>query len=301
MVNCLQRRWSAWWLVVLWGFFAQAHAGELFSARDDQGHLINLQAAPGRIVSLLPSLTETVCVLGACERLVGVDRWSNWPASVRGLARVGGLDDANVEAIVALRPDLVLASPSSRLADRLRALHLQVAEFEAQSLDDVPRILKGVGQLLGKSAQAEQAWSEIQRRLQTAAGQVPPRAKGTRLYFEVATTPYAAGESSFIGQLWTRLAGRNIIPASMGPFPKINPEFVVRADPDLIILSKADAPGLMRRPGWDRLRAVRQGDVCALSPADYDLMARPGPRLGQAAGVLLRCLQAHAQRLDGGR
>ncbi|HET8869931.1 MAG TPA: helical backbone metal receptor [Aquabacterium sp.] len=301
MVIWLQRLWSAWWVAVLCGFAMPGHATEPISVRDDQGRAIQLQAAPRRIVSLLPSLTETVCVLGACDRLVGVDRWSNWPASVQNLTRVGGLDDANVEAIVALRPDLVLASPSSRLADRLRSLHVQVAEFEAQSLDDVPRILKGVGLLLGRPEQAVQAWSHIQRQLETAAAQVPARAKGTRLYFEVATTPYAAGESSFIGQLWSRLAGRNIIPASMGPFPKINPEYVVRADPDLIILPKADAAGLMRRPGWDRMRAVRQGNVCRLAPADYDLMARPGPRLGQAAGVLLRCLQAHAQRLESGR
>lgn len=301
MVNGVQRWWRAWLLAMLLGSTQAAQAAEPFSARDDQGHVLELHAAPKRVVSLLPSLTETVCVLGACDRLVGIDRWSNWPASVQGLPRVGGLDDANVEAIVALRPDLVLASPSSRLADRLRGLHLNVAEFEAQSLDDVPRILKGVGLLLGKPAQAVQAWSEIQQQMQTAAAQVPPGAKGTRLYFEVATTPYAAGESSFIGQIWTRLSGRNIVPASMGPFPKINPEYVVRADPDLIILPKADAAGLARRPGWGRLRAVQHGDICALPAADYDLMARPGPRLGQAAGVLLRCLQAHAQRLDNGR
>ena len=72
--------------------------------RDDAGQPLRLDAAPRRIVSLLPSLTETVCALGACERLVGVDRYSNWPASVQTLPQVGGGLDPNIEAVVALKP-----------------------------------------------------------------------------------------------------------------------------------------------------------------------------------------------------
>ena len=76
-----------------------------------------------------------------------------------------------------------------------------------------------------------------------------PRAKNTRVYFEVNSAPYAAGEVSFIGETLTRLGVRNIVPASLGPFPKLNPEFVVRADPDLIMVGERSAQGLEQRPG----------------------------------------------------
>ena len=95
------------------------------TVHDDRGAALTLAQPPQRIVSLLPSLTETVCELGACSRLVGTDRHSNWPASVRALPRLGGLEDAQIERIVALKPDLVLLAVSARAADRLRALGLQ--------------------------------------------------------------------------------------------------------------------------------------------------------------------------------
>lgn len=266
------------------------------SVKDDRGTVVQMAKAPVRVVSLLPSLTEAVCALKACDKLVGVDRWSNWPQSIQGLPKVGGLDDANLELIVALKPDLVLASAASRLSSRLRALGIPVAEFEAQTLEDVPRVLNGIGTLLGREQDAAQAWSQIQAEMATAKMRVPKQAQGVRVYFEVASAPYAAGESSFIGQLWATLGGRNIVTSNLGPFPKLNPEFVVKADPDLIILAQQDAAKLAQRPGWAGMRAIRQGQICALPAQDYDLLARPGPRLGQAAEVLARCLQAYQRR-----
>ena len=89
---------------------------------DDRGRPVNLPKSPQRIVSILPSLTEMVCQLDQCQRLVGVDRYSTWPASIAKLPRVGGGLDPNIEAIVALRPDLVLAGTSSRAASFARQL-----------------------------------------------------------------------------------------------------------------------------------------------------------------------------------
>jgi len=86
---------------------------------DDRGRSLTLPRPPLRVVSLLPSLTETVCALQACARLVGIDRHSDWPAAVRNLPRLGGLEDTQIERIVALKPDLVLAAVSSRAVDRL--------------------------------------------------------------------------------------------------------------------------------------------------------------------------------------
>lgn len=269
-----------------------AHAGPV-SAQDDQGVTVRLPQPARRVVSLLPSLTESVCAVGACERLVATDRWSDWPASVKALPKAGGLDDVNVEVIVASKPDLVLAAQSSRVAGRLRALGLTVIELEARNLPDVQRVLTAVGQLLGRTEGAGQAWRALQDQLSAAERLVPPKAKGLRVYVEVGAGPYAAGESSYIGQMLASLGARNVVPKDLGPFPKLNPEFVVRADPDVILMADHDVPELAQRPGWSAMRAVRFKQVCAIPGPAFIVLGRPGPRLGEAALTLARCLKDH--------
>ena len=109
---------------------------------DDRGRAVALPRSPQRIVSLMPSLTESVCELEQCHRLVGVDRYSNWPDAVVGkLPKVGGGLDPSIEAIVALKPDVVLLSVSSRASDRLEALGLTVVALEPKTHADVRRVL----------------------------------------------------------------------------------------------------------------------------------------------------------------
>jgi iron complex transport system substrate-binding protein len=251
---------------------------------------LQARAAPHRIVTLLPSLTETVCVLGHCGDLVAVDDFSDWPPQIARLPRVGGLEDAHIEKIMALQPDLVLLTASSRAAGRLRALGVRVATFEPKTVEDVHANLLEVGELLGEKQAAARAWSELNEGIAAAARSVPPSRKGVRVYFEVGTGPYGAGETSHIGELLARLGAANIIPARLGSVPKLNPEFVVRSDPQVIIISARDAAEMRQRPGWNRIRAVHDGRVCALNAADENVVVRPGPRLAQAAQVLARCL-----------
>jgi len=264
---------------------------------DDRGAQVRLKHVPKRIISLLPSLTETVCDLGACDRLVGVDRWSSWPASVQGLPRLGGLDDPQIERIVSLRPDLVLVAPSTRVAPRLRSLGLSVAELDAQDLDQVRSVMSRLAILLGQPERGAARWQALQQGIDAVARQ--PRPAGMpaeRVYFEVSSTPYAAGEASFIGELLRRLGAGNVVPAALGPFPKLNPEFIVRADPTVIILPAGEAAALAQRPGWSRIQALRQRRVCALSPAQVDVLARPGPRLVEGVRVLADCLRPLGSR-----
>lgn len=284
---------KAWAAAMLVATCATATTAAPITLVDDRGTPVALPAPPQRIVSLLPSLTESVCVLGACERLVATDRWSNWPAPVAGLPKLGGLEDANVERILALRPDLVLLAPSSRLSGRLRSLGLPVAELDATELAQVQRVLQKVAALIGQPQAAAVQWQRMQDELRLARMAVPERARGIAVYVEVGSAPYAASESSYIGELLTQLGARNVVPAALGPFPKLNPEFVVKARPALIVVSAGERAGLATRPGWARMDAVRQGRICALSSADMDVLSRPGPRVGQAAMVLAHCLQDH--------
>lgn len=264
---------------------------------DDRGVVVRLAAPPQRIVSLLPSLTETVCELGRCGQLVGVDRYSDHPASVQRLPTVGGGLDPNVEAIVALRPDVVLMATSSRVGERLQALGVAVVALEPKTHADVQRVLLTVGQLLGV-ADAQKVWRAIDAGVSAAAQSVPASARGTRVYFEVNQGPYAAGESSFIGETLTRLGAKSIVPTALGPFPKLNPEYIVRANPDLIMVGQRSADGLAQRPGWSGMRALREQRLCVFPVEEANVLVRPGPRMAEAARIMARCLVEKAPKAE---
>jgi iron complex transport system substrate-binding protein len=259
---------------------------------DDTGRVLHFEQPPQRIVSLLPSLTEAVCALGACAQLVGVDRYSNWPASVGALPKLGGLDDPGIERIAALRPELVLAARSARAVERLDALGIPVLMMDSQSHADVQRALALLGRVLGREAAAREAQARIERQFADAAARVPPAWRGRKVYFEVDSTPYAAGAASFIGQILARIGLANSVPASLGPFPKLNPEFVVRADPDVVMAPARELAAMAARPGWGGLRALKAAQVCGFDPVRYELLVRPGPRMGEAAIVIADCVRA---------
>ena len=280
------RRPARWLLaLLLWPLALAAHA---YDIQDDAGQTTRFDAPPRRIVSLLPSLTETVCALDACDRLVGVDRYSNWPASVQKLPQVGGGLDPSVEAIVALRPDEVLMANSSRAGVRLRALGLKVVALEPKTRADVGRVVARLGEVLQVPG-ADALMRQIDAGVAAAAQSVPAAARGQRVYFEITPSPHAAGHGSFIGELLTELGLGNIIGPEQGPFPRINPELVVRAAPDLIMSSSQSAADMPRRPGWASLKALRDGRVCVFDAEQRNILVRPGPRMPEAARLMADC------------
>ena len=252
----------------------------------------SVHAAPQRVVSLLPSLTESVCALGACERLVGVDRYSNWPASVRQLPIMGGGLDPNVEAIVAVRPDLVLIAKSARVLPRLRELGLRVEVLEPQSHAQMQLALTRLGSLLElPSERVEQAQRNAQLQLEEARSSLPQAAHGLRIYFEASDGPYAAGPDSFIGETMAQLGLMNVVDASQGIFPLVSSEWVVAQQPDVILISAMGAAQLSQRPGWSQLKALQTKRVCAFSPEQADVLVRAGPRWGEAAQLIAQCIR----------
>ena len=258
---------------------------------DDRGVTVRLSAPPQRIVSLLPSLAETVCELGQCQRLVGVDRYTQWPTHIAHLPRLGGGLDPSVEAVLALRPDVVLLAQSARVIERLEALGLKVIALEPRTHADVRRVTEQIAQMLGLApAAAQVVWQRIDADVAAVAQALPARARRARVYYEVDSGPYAAGPTSFIGETLTRLGVGNIVPASLGPFPRLNPEFVVRADPDVVMVGAHNAAEMAQRPGWPAMRALREQRSCVFSPAESDVLMRAGPRLAEGARLMARCL-----------
>ena len=273
-----------------------APLAQAFELTDDRGVSITFAQSPRRIVSVLPSLTESVCELGQCQRLVGIDRYSNHPASIKGLPVVGGGIDPNIEAIVALKPDVVLLAVSSRASERLESLGIKVLALEPKTHADVRRVLKKLGALLEipDAVGADRLWRIIDASVEAAAQSLPPKTKNTRVYFEVSRGPYAAGEASFIGETLARLGVKNIIPAALGPFPRINPEFVVRANPDLIMVGNRGMQAMASYPGWSGINAVKEQRICVYGAGESDVVVRPGPRMAEAARIMAKCIAEKA-------
>jgi iron complex transport system substrate-binding protein len=263
-----------------------------FVVRDDLDRSVAFAQYPQRIVTLLPSLTETICALGACGRLVATDRYSDWPPAVRALPKAGGIDDAEVELIVSLKPDLVFLSRSQRITGRLHELGVASFVLNTDSYPEISHTVTVIGEILGLPDPAKRLNQSIVEAVQAISARSIARLHGNApaVYFEVEGPPYAAGPSSFIGELLTLLGARNIVTADLGSFPLLNPEYVVRHDPDVIFVSPAEAAHVADRPGWDRIRAVREHRICSFTPAVRDTIVRPGPRVAEGMQAIADCL-----------
>jgi iron complex transport system substrate-binding protein len=134
--------------------------------------------------------------------------------------------------------------------------------------------------------------------MRAAAARVPAALRGQTVYFEASSGPYAAGSASFIGEVLARLGMANVVPAAMGPFPRLNPEYVVRAQPQIVMATARTLAEMPQRPGWAALRALREQRQCGFEAAPWDTLVRAGPRLAEAAEHIADCLVAldHAGR-----
>jgi iron complex transport system substrate-binding protein len=266
--------------------------GDAIVLSDATHQQLRLEAPPKRIVTLLPSLTESVCELGECARLVATDSFSNWPESVQALPKAGGLEDVQIEQIVRARPDIVLLAHGPRVVDRLRSLGIVTFELEAQTYPDIARNITTLGVMLGVPERARSLNAQIEASVNRVAAEARARLAGRAplVYYEVDSGPYGAGPESFIGVELARLGARNILTPDLGPFPKLNPEYVVRANPDVILISPNEAPNLTHRPGWSQIRAVREQRVCTFGPEVRDTIVRPGPRIATGLQALADCL-----------
>jgi iron complex transport system substrate-binding protein len=193
---------------------------------------------------------------------------------------------------VSLKPDVILLSRSQRITQRLQDLGIKSVVVDAQTYADIARTVKLLGQILGVPERAAALIESIDSQVRDIGlhAMAQRHGNGPTVYYEVDGGPYAAGASSFIGEILARLGARNIVTADLGPFPKINPEYVVRHDPDVIFAAAADLPRLGQRPGWESIRAVKEQRFCSFTPEVRDTIVRPGPRVTDGMRALADCL-----------
>lgn len=266
---------------------------------DDAGREVRLPRPAARIVSLVPSATETLLAIGAGDRLVGRTDFDTHPALGR-LPSVGGGMDPSVETLAALRPDLVIGWETrgdQRTRRRLEELGIPVFAVEVDDTAAVFRAVASLGALAGRTGGADSLAAGLRRELAEVRASVAGRPRPTVFFLVWNDPPMTAGPSTFISQVLGVAGGRNVFADLAGEWPNVSLEEIVRRQPDYLVLPQGEKGGahdldkLRGAPGWRELRAMREGRAVAV---DSELMNRPGPRLGEAARALRDALHPDA-------
>ena len=274
------------------------------SLTDDAGRSVDLSAAPDRIVSLAPSNTEIVCALGACDHLVGVTDFDDYPAEVSDVAKVVVNAQVDVEKVVAADPDLILAAgnelTASTVITQLANLGYPVLVLYPQSLDELYADIELVGRAIDAPGEAVDLVNGMQTRASAVADAVASAEK-PRTFYEVGVfqgTIYTAGADSFLASLVSIAGGEPITGDPLST--AIQLEDLVAADPQLILLGDAaydtsiTPETVAAREGWQGMAAVTDGRIVVM--LDDPVITRPGPRIIDGLEALARAI--HPERFS---
>ena len=252
--------------------------------------------APKRIVSTAPSITELLYALGLGDRVVGVDRFSRYPAEALRKPKIGDYANPNLEAIAALRPDLVIIPINPvKLAERLGVLRLKVLELDQESIAKLYDSIRMVGQETGATAAAAKLSATMRAQLEAVRARAAPLKK-TRMMFVV-------GQASYLNEIIALAGGENVFHDAVAAYPGVSLEEVLARNPDVIVDmgDMADTVGVTEEHKrdvtslWERLSsvaAVKQHRVYAVAS---DVYVIPGPRLVDAAKAFLEMLHPEAR------
>lgn len=263
-------------------------APEAPTTKDDLGRDVALPREVRRVVTLSPNLTEMAYAVGAGDRLVGADDFSNFPSDTGKLPKVGGMQP-NLEKIVALKPDLVLASTEGNhpnLAPALAAAQIPLFVVRTDRLAQISPAMRRVGEMLNAPRTEEavrelEAAVDLQRRTRTSK---------TRVLFAVWTDPlYVAGQETFTDDLFALTGAGNAVPVK--GWPQYSLESFIAAPPDLLLYPR----GAVTQQQVDALLA-KAGLQMRVIAVNEDIFQRPGPRMALAAGALNAILDLHAPR-----
>jgi len=261
---------------------------------DDAGHAVTLAQPAQRIVSLAPHITELLFAAGAGGSLAGASDYSDYPAAAARIPRVGGAGGLDLEAILALRPDLVVAWQSGNPAatvQRLRDLGLTVFESEPRRLEDIPRTIHRLAQLAGTLAQAQSALEDFNARFMTLRGQYGNRPV-VSMFYQIWDRPLMTINGAHLANDVVELCGGRNVFGELGALaPQITLESVLARDPQVIVVAAESNDSIAGSAYWQRwpqLQAVRNGHVYALQ---RELLVRHTPRILDGAALLCERLE----------
>ncbi|WP_395137384.1 cobalamin-binding protein [Schlegelella aquatica] len=296
--------WGAVWLVAV-ALAPMRAAAQQVEVVDDLGERVRLAAPPRRIVSLAPHATELVFAVGAGARLVGAMDHSDYPPAARQLPRVGDSRSIDLEAVAALKPDLVIVWPSGNSpsqVERLAKMGLPVYRSEPRRLSEIADAMRRLGVLLGEAEAARVQAQAFERELTALRRQQEGKAP-VRTFYQVWPQPLMTLNDQHLASDVIRLCGGVNVLGALAPLvPTVSTEAVLAAAPELILVSAppASAQAAQQIQAWrrfGRVAAVAHGQVRAVDP---DLLNRPTPRILLGAREVCEALD-DARRVLGRR
>lgn len=276
----------------------EAEVAQGVTIEDDFGRQVVIHAVPERIISLTPSGTEILFALGLGPRMVGGTDYDNYPPEALALPKVGDYENPNLENIIALEPDLVLAdSIHQKTVEELEALGIPVLAFDPATVAGVYDTIIRIGKAAGALETAEELVDQMQREVAALTAPLADLAEEDKptVYYEIWYEPLiTVGPQTYIHDMITLAGGRNIAADAQTAWPEYSLEVLIEKDPEVIIrprvlmgtaaLKKED---FASRPGWENITAVREGRIYLV---EDDLISRPGPRCVQGLKDLVQIL-----------
>jgi iron complex transport system substrate-binding protein len=235
-------------------------------------------------VSSAPSDTELAYALGLGDEVVAVDKFSNYPPEAKSKPSIGSYIDPDLESIVGANPDLVLVTGVhlAKLVPALEARGISAVVLDAKNLEGVYQDLHILGRISGHEDRATALVDQLRGRV-AKVEQAVASATAVRTFVELDPTLFSVGPGSFLDDLIRRAGGINIAAGATTAYPQLNAEEVVRANPEVIILTDevtgVSVAAVKAREGWSRISAVVNDRIAQLDP---DIGARPGPRVVDA-------------------
>ena len=265
---------------------------------DDLGRKLYLAQPPKRIVSLAPSITETLFALGLDQEIVGVTEFCNYPPAAVDKPKVG-YAQPNLEAIVALRPELIVAPRSFLRVDllnRLEQLKIPTLLLDAQTVEDILRHIQLLGRMVGRVPESLKVTETIRKKITVLAAQLEGRQRPTLLFVINADPLITVGPGSYIHQLIELAGARNVAERAGTPYPRLSIEEVLRQNPEFLLFPMGRFEGIPQAEQdqwrrWTSLEAVKRNQLVQI---DSDLLNRPGPRVFEALEALVTILHPDA-------
>lgn len=252
---------------------------------DQMGRKNIIKKIPERIISLSPSNTEILYVLGLEDKLVGVTDYCDYPETAKSKEKVGGYDKPNIEKIISLEPDLVLAtSAHQKPVEQMEKFDIPSIVIEPDNIDEMLESVMLIGKATGSAEYSKKIVLKLKQRLKRVDEKVANISDEERpkVYYELWHTPImTVGPGTFVNDIINRAGGENIASDANKDYPQYSQEEILAKDPDIIIFSyhgksQQSKDDILERPGWENINAIKNNNVYCV---DEDILLRPTPRL----------------------
>ncbi|MFB3765187.1 MAG: ABC transporter substrate-binding protein [Methanotrichaceae archaeon] len=294
-------------LAIMLLFFAVAGAERVkpITVTDDMGRIVDIAKAPERIISLAPSNTEILFALGLGNNVVGVTKYCNYPPEVESLkdsgklAVIGGYIDPDLEKILSLHPDLILATDVNinDIVPALEKAGIPTFVVKSNNLSGILASIRKIGKITGKEAEASTLTSQMESRIKAVSDKVNQLPKKKVLYIVWHDPVQTVGKGTFEDEIIELAGGTNIFHELSG-YPQVDPEAIAVRNPEVIIACTGMGEGMDQPFQWAKTdKSLNQTDARhnnRIYEADADIMTRPGPRIVEGLEMFARYIHPEA-------